>query len=386
VVCAGPGYARAMSDIVHIQHPVPVTYLSRRGTKERTVLARHVTPVRLRHVDAAEVRPAARLEDRYVPSFREDGHHFHAYDGRLWLRLAGMAPGQISPRFDIAAFKAFLAGDPNAHKVIARTDADIALHRTPVFAVVDGYKVSQGEAFDRAAAGRIVHDGTEEAVEALRRFVEDSILLAGDGVFVRTGGPLAMTDLQWANPDLVLGALPRMDGRMTAGIACRMDQAEAFWDWVRETCQVRHDLRDRTVSLQGYDGGIDPALFGDDDIALFVNAVPQMLPKVMEDALHRHAKSAMSDAVKAREAVAALGAWEAKGRMSAIPEAEFERVLVLARDAMRAINRADFRVALRGDGLAMLSYIEDRLLPRLRNPELSDDDEAAFSAIAPGGI
>jgi len=178
---------------VPVSYPVPVRLVPPRARKERVVHERRTVAIELAETDPATFEPVpfapSTGRERKTPD--ERGRALFAREGRLWHRLESTSPARPVSRQE---FLGFLAGAEPARQ----TDIERHFSRTPLIAaraatwgMLPQVERLRGE--DGITAGaRIVEDLGAEAEAGLRGFLSDAVLLAGDAVYVRPAGPMAV--------------------------------------------------------------------------------------------------------------------------------------------------------------------------------------------------
>jgi len=387
-----------MSDIVHVQHPAPIRYIPKGMRSPRDFLVKSSTPVRL-------VRDSS---DAFRWLTAVDGHdstlELHERDGRIWTRLEGWGPTRlVLPGFGPKAFVDYLTGGIPQTKVQA-TDIHWSFYRTPLCAALDpalvddpkqfwmGRPHTRGENFDEAEARQVLEDGREAAAAAVRRFLEENVVLTEEGVFVRVPGPLVLPH-RGVGKSMDVTVFPRI--MWDDGPLCRVDRAHELSDLQEEVFGKGTEQYGEALEIVARD--VDPTLFGDDDVRLYVNhAIDAVLDGVggliWAAEAPRMRRSTLTEQLLGRsrvdpgtlDGIRELQRWQGPARRGAIPPEEDERLLALMRDVLRDVQAAYHHCARGPKAKLHELYIERIALPRVRaSVPMAAGDADAIAGIAP---
>jgi len=386
-----------MSHIVHVQHPVPVRYIPKGGRLERFAFKRAVTPIPLREVDPGALAHVYTL-DKVVNPNTPGRPSYHLFEDRLWMRLQGWHPRNrhgLEP-FGPDGFIRYLMGGVG-QKAVLDSDLDWCLRGTPLCASHDVMPASGGPVIfglkpaprnvpmtqsrgddldgDIAEARRVFEDCTARCVDDVTRFVTQEVLLAGDGVYVRTPAPLLRGEF---------GGMCQVSHypRSTPDLLCygRLDRANDL----REFGRLRGN--EHQGSLLAQVKGLQAAFEGlsqtDDDLLVFANHAPRAALKSVGFALVGRDPARVRDALPclARK-VEAMQPWHVRAMTGAISLDEAEEVVMLARDLMREtydLNGASLFFHLR----SAANFADEYVLPRLRERALvAEEDIVALASM-----
>jgi len=369
--------------IVNVQHPVPVSYIPRGGRNRREFLRREVTPVRMR-----EESPDA---FRHVHSMGRQGerplHALHEFEGRLWLRLRGRRDGEVGGLhgFGPRRFVDYLEGREPLEGIWG-TDLTQAFYGSPLMAVPEAggrdHATIRG-AHDLVAGARVVVDEGERAKRRLADFLEQRLVVAGDAVFIRAEGPIAVPRHGAFSNELSLAPLPRVEWGPSLGI--RIDRWEEF-DRMR---QEIHGLIPGHVdgAAQAALAAIPPDLIdGDDDVRLFVNTAPRHLAKEVRKLLLDRPLGKDEQAERIAAQVDRLDEWARLGDLGMIGMDEAADIVVplhqaIYKDLFESFPFTFYDAAVR----LPYDFAERVALPRLAPAPVTAEDADALSDLLPGG-
>jgi len=173
--------------VIEAVHPVILAYVPRRSRLPRHTLVQAATPVAIPRVDPKGVGPRLDLSSGL------DTYAFHHIDGRPFLRVDEPRQGR-----DVATLLRAFSRRGEARRAGL---FDRAIAGSPLSAALglfdgngrpsgrDGHDV-RGQAAEGLGGHEVAHDGTEACRGALRDWVARNLRLAGEGLYVDTGGPV----------------------------------------------------------------------------------------------------------------------------------------------------------------------------------------------------
>jgi hypothetical protein len=372
-----------VSDVVSCLHPVPIAYVPRRARLDRLALVETSTSIALTRIDPAEVggRIGVRHGRAEIP--------FHRIDGRLFLRVDEPGTDRDTP----SLLRDFARSGSTQRKTLL----DLAIAGTPLSAQL-GKHDGRGEVAglggcdvrgvrpEFLGAHVVRTDPTERCRAGLRAWADANVRLAGDGLYVDTGGPLYRPSRPGAHVEFDATPFPRHHADRVRCIRGPFTYAEALEYRARCVEGPGYDPEGpRTKGEEYYEIAAEPLPGRPEEPGagerMFLNAIPAFLldcvAPVMRTADGRdisHLDGVSIHAIAMEAAIGMIG----QGGLAGIAR----KLDVVARSCVGipAIGR------LHGERLNLIrAHISDWILPREREraDRLVASDAEALGALVP---
>ena len=376
--------------IVPVLHPVPVTYVPRRGRAPRTDLVARVTQVEIAEVSGAETTDVGDLKPPEGNELLQTTLAVKSYAGRAWIPLAAPVPDDEALVREVGfstypdpgapeALEAYLSG-ASAGTVLYGVAAD-HFSRTPVSAgyaarrAGTGSDPARGMPESRLDGADVVEDGLAAARPALAAHLAEAIIMIDGRAWTRFRPLLHPRHLGPVGFDVGVGRLAWSQHLEQAYDP--EDHAEAAERWHSLDSSRRRPAAEWIASLRGGDPARD---------ALLHNL--NRLPDVAAQGLRRLAAADVAERGglrdETRTLLSACEDLERRARLGGLgldDAAPAARTLV---DALRFLRNHD-QFHRRRDELGRAdTYLQRFALPRLHALSEPDrDDVDALGALAP---